>query len=531
MKENKVMSVENALNLVKDEDCIAISSAGLIGYPDYIAWALEEKFLTTGHPCNLALYSGCGHGVPFLHEGDARFAHPGFLRKVICSHPDPVPDMRKLIEKDAFQAYILPQGVLQHLYRCSAAHEPGLLTKIGIGTYIDPRQEGGKANKVTTEDIVRVMEIDGEEYLFYKAFPVTVAIIRGTTADEHGNVTIEHEALKLEMLEIALAAKAQKGKVIVQVERVAENGSIKPKDVVVPGELVDAIVVVNDVTKHHRQTAATVYNPYLSGETRAPMPTVDESKEIELQANDIVCRRALFELFPGAVVNVGVGIGAGIGDLARNEGIERDLTFTLELGAFGGAPMSMADFGSTMNPTAFVSHTSMFDFYHGGGLDITFLGAAQVDKDGNVNSSKFGGHVAGQGGFIDISQSSQKVVFCTYFAAKGLKSSVVDGKLVIDQEGAVPKFVDKVDQITFSAKMAVEMGKPVIYVTERGVFELTPEGIMLTEVAPGIDVEKDIVANMGFRPLISENLKYMDSRIFVPSKIGYVKDFFAKLEN
>lgn len=530
MKKNKVMSVENALNLIKDSDCVAISAAGLIGYPDYIACALEERFLATGHPCDLTLYSGCGHGVPFLHEGDARFAHPGFLKKVICSHPDPVPDMRKLIEQDAVQAHILPQGVLQHLYRCAAAHEPGLLTQIGIGTYIDPRQEGGKANHITTEDIVRLMEIDGEEYLFYKAFPVTVAIIRGTTADEHGNISIEHEALKLETLEIAMAAKAQRGKVIVQVQRVAENGTIKAKDVVVPGELVDAVVVVDDVAKHHRQTAATIYSPYLSGELRAPAPVAEDDKKIELGANDIICRRALYELFPGAVVNVGVGIGAGIGDLARTEGIERDLTFTLELGAIGGAPMSMADFGATMNPTAFVSHTSMFDFYHGGGLDITFLGAAQVDREGNVNTSKFGGHVAGQGGFIDISQSSRKVVFCTYFTAKGLKSSVADGNLIIEQEGSVPKFVEKVDQITFSAEYAAATGKPVIYVTERGVFKLTSHGIMLTEIAPGINFERDIVANMGFRPLVSENLKVMDSRIFTPSKIGYADDFLAKLD-
>ncbi|MGN1002876.1 MAG: acyl CoA:acetate/3-ketoacid CoA transferase [Oscillospiraceae bacterium] len=531
MEKSKVMSVGSALDLIRDEDCIAISSAGLIGYPDYIACALEERFMNTGHPRDLSLYSGCGHGVPFLHEGDARFAHPGFLKKVICSHPDPVPGIRKMIEENAFQAYILPQGVLQHLYRCAAAREPGLLTKIGIGTYIDPRQEGGKANSITTEDIVRVMEIDGEEWLYYKAFPVTAAIIRGTTADEHGNVSIEHEALKLELLEIAMAAKARKGKVIVQVERVAENGTIKPKDVVVPGELVDAVVVVDDVAKHHRQTAATVYNPYLSGEARAPVSAAGTDEPAELQANDIVCRKALYELFPGAVVNVGVGIGAGIGDLARAEGIERDLTFTLELGAFGGAPQSKADFGATMNPTAFVAHPSMFDFYHGGGLDITFLGAAQIDREGNVNSSKFGGHVAGQGGFIDISQSSRKVVFCTYFTAKGLKASVKNGGLVIEQEGEVPKLVEKVDQITFSAKTAVEMGKPVLYVTERGVFELTPDGIMLTEVAPGVDVEKDIVANMGFRPLISGDLKQMDERIFTPAKMGYAKDFFAKLEN
>lgn len=525
MKKTKQTSLHQAVSLIRDGDCIAVSAAGLIGYPDYIASGLEEEYQKSGHPAELTLYSGCGHGVPFLHEGDARFAHPGLLKKVICSHPEPVPGVRKLIEDNKIEAYILPQGVLQQLYRCSAARQPGLLTKIGLGTYIDPRQEGGRANSVTKKDIVSLLELDGEPWLFYRSFPVDAAIIRATTADPDGNLTIEHEALRLEILEIALAAKASGGRVIAQVERMAGRNSLNPKSIVVPGELVDAVVVAEDVPRHHRQTAATVYNPYLSGELRAPERESSAPEPCALAANSIVCRRAAFELFPGAVVNVGVGIGSGIGAVARAEGLEKEVTFTLELGAFGGTPQSMADFGSSENPTAFIAHPSMFDFYHGGGLDITFLGAAQIDRFGNVNASKFGGHAAGQGGFIDISQSSRRVVFCTYFRAKGLKAVSEEGRLKIEEEGQTAKLVANVEQITFSADMALKAGQQVVYVTERCVFELKPEGLTLTEIAPGVDLQRDIISQMEFAPIVSRHCKTMDSRIFVPGLMELSKDF------
>ena len=359
------MSAGQALELIRDGDCVAVSSAGLVGYPDYLAKCLEERYCAQGHPRDLTLYAGCGHGVPFLHAGDARFAHPGMLKRTICAHPEPVPDFRALIERDDIEAYILPQGVLQHLYRCCAAREPGLLTKVGLGTYVDPRQEGGKANRITTEDIVRVLELDGEDWLYYRAFPVTVALIRGTTADEQGNLTIEHEALKLELLEIALAAKACGGRVIAQVERVAASGTLNPHHVVVPGRLVDAVVVTEEPETYHRQTAATVYNPGFCGEIRAPRRGGAEEAPAALSAEDVICRRAVYELCPDAVVNVGVGIGSGVGAVARAEGMAEQVTFTIELGAIGGVPQSKADFGVSMNPDAFLAHPSMFDFYHG----------------------------------------------------------------------------------------------------------------------------------------------------------------------
>lgn len=519
MKRDKVMSAESALDMIADGDCMAISAAGLVGYPDYVVKCLEDRFVGTGHPRALTLYAGCGHGVPFLRQGDQRFGHEGFLKRTICSHPDVVPDLRGLIEQNKLEAYVLPQGVLQHLYRTSACREPGLLTKIGIGTYIDPRQDGGKINSATTEDIVQVMELDGEEWLFYKSFPVNVALIRGTTADENGNVTIEREALKLETLEIALAAKAGGGRVIVQVEQTAAAGTLKPKDIVIPGELVDAIVVTENPIEYHRSTAGTAYSPYMSGEVKCPASEATRPRDV-LEPNDIICRRAAYELFPGAVVNVGVGIGSGLGPVAAVENMQDRVTFTLELGVFGGIPQQAEDFGVAVNPVSFLSHTSMFDYYHGGNLDMTFLGAAQVDKNGNVNVSKFGGRAAGQGGFIDISQTARKVVFCTYFTAKGFKAAIGGGELHIEKEGAVAKFVEDVDQITFNGALARAAGKEVCFVTERCVFALAPEGLMLTEVAPGVDLERDILAQMHFRPLISAELKVMDARVFTPGRMG-----------
>lgn len=517
--KNKVVNVDAALDLIRTGDTIAVASAGLVGYPEYIVKCLEERFEADKTPGNLTVYCGCGHGVKNVHSGADRFAHEGMVKRYVGSHPDVSPALRTMIERNQIEAYVFPQGVIQQLYRCSAARQPGLLTKIGMGTYIDPRQDGGKMNGVTTEDMVRLMEVDGEEYLFYKSKPVNVAIIRGTTADEAGNVTIEHEALKLEILEIALAAKASGGKVIVQAERVAAAGALHAKDVVVPGTLVDAVVAAREPDKYHMQTAGTVYSPYFSGELKRPASAAAVSPE-RLSGADIVCRRAAFELFRGAVVNVGIGIGAGIGPVADVEGIEPDITFTLELGVFGGTPMPRPDFGAAVNPRAFISHASMFDFYHGGGLDVTFLGAAEIDKNGNVNVSKYAGRAAGQGGFIDISQTSKKIVFCNLFKAKGMEVAVEDGKLTVSAEGAIGKFVEEVAQITFNAGQALREGHEVIYVTERAVFRYTREGMVLTEIAPGIRLKEDVLDQMGFEPVVSPELKLMDGRIFIPRKMN-----------
>ena len=516
--KSKVVSINEALDMVKDGDTLAISAVGGIGYPDYVAAKLEERFLERKTPGNLTLYSAGGHGSGGNYRNDDRFAHPGFLKRLVCTHTKVVPKLREMIEKDEFEAYVLPQGVLNQLYRCSAARQPGLLTKIGMGTYVDPRQEGGKLNSVTKEDLVKVMPIDGEEWLFYKSAPITVALIRGTFADESGNVTIDHEPLKLEMLECAMAAKASGGKVIVQVEQAAQNYSLKARDVVIPGELVDAVIVAENLEVHHQVGRADI-NPYASGRLKCPTSVLPSPPSV-IGGDEILCRRGAFELFPEAVINLGVGIGAAVGEVAAYEGMQDMLHFTLELGVLGGTPLASPNFGLALNPTSFVSPPTMFDFYHGGNLDIAVLGAAEFDKYGNVNVSRFGGHPNGQGGFIDISQSAKKVVFCAAFTAKGLETKVTDGKLSIVSEGKLKKFVDKVDQITFNGRIAYEAGHEVFFVTERAVFKIEEEGVVLIEVAPGIDLEKDILPQMDFKPIISKNLKTMDERIFRPGKMG-----------
>jgi len=515
----KVMDISSALDLIKCGDTIAISSASMVGYPEFIIKSLEERYIETQKPAALTLYAGCGHGNPVGYGADDRFGHPGFLKRTVCTHPQVVPKLGKFIDSGEIEAYAFPQGVVNQLYRCSAAKQPGLLTKIGIGTYVDPRQDGGKLNSATTEDLVELQVVDGEDYLFYKTRPIHVSVIRGTSADEDGNITIEEESLKLEVLEIAMAAKSSGGKVIVQVKNAVAKGSLKAKDVIVPGELVDAVVVCEDVANYHRQTAGTVYSPFMSGQLACPPGAVSEPKAV-LAADDIVCRRAVYEISRSSVINVGVGIGVGVGAVADVEGIIKDVTFTLELGVFGGTPQAKADFGSAVNATSYLAHPSMFDFYHSGGLDIAFLGAAQIDADGNVNVSKFGGRAAGQGGFIDISQTAKKVVFCTYFKAKGFESSVKNGKLSINSEGKVSKFVKKVDQITFNGKLSREKGQEVVICTERCVFKLCPEGVKLIEIAPGVDLEKDILSQMGFEPIIEGELGVMDERIFTPGRMG-----------
>ena len=513
--KTKVMKIEEAVGLVNDGDGIVTSMAGSIGNPEYLVKGLEDRFLATGSPKGLTLFSGCGH------PSDARFAHPGFLKRFIGSHPSPCPPIMGMINDNAFEAYGLPQGILQQLYRCAAAKQPGLLSKIGMGTYIDPRQDCGRLNEAAKDSICRIMEVDGEEWIYYKSYPINVAFIRGTTADESGNMTIEEEALKLELLETALAAKASKGKVVIQVKNVVANGSLKAKDVVVPGEIVDAIVVVEDTQTYHMQTNRTFYSPYLSGELRAPQGAIAPPPEV-LDLAEIIGRRAVYELYPGAVVNVGLGVGVGVCSVAAVENMVDRVTFTLELGAFGGTPTPKSDFGATKNPASFISHPSMFDFYHGGGLDIAFLGSAEVDREGNVNVSRFGELKAGraQGGFIDISQSARKVVFCAYFKGGGLKAAVDGGKLSITQEGKDAKFVDTVNQITFNGRLAAEKGQEVVYITERCVFKLTKEGLELTEIAPGADLDKDVLSQMDFKPAISKDLKVMDERIFVPGRMG-----------
>jgi propionate CoA-transferase len=392
---------------------------------------------------------------------------------------------------------------------------------VGLGTFVDPRNGGGKINDRTTEDRVELITVNGEDYLFYKSLQLDVAFLRGTTADPEGNITMEREALTMEALAVATAVHNADGLVIVQVERVSESGSLSPREVRIPGILVDCVVVAEP--EHHWQTFGTPYSPALSGELRRVRNSIPA---LELSQGKVMARRAAMELRPDSVVNLGIGMPEGVANVAAEEHILDYLTLTAEPGAMGGMPTGGLDFGSAVNAHAILDQPSQFDFYDGGGLDAAFLGMAQADRAGNVNVRRFGSKLAGAGGFINISQNAKRLVFLGTFVAPS-QCQVKDGGLVIADGVAVPKFLADVEQRTFSGEYAAQTGQPVLYVTERCVFLLTPDGLELIEVAPGVDLEKDVLAHVGFEPIIRGAPKLMDARIFADEPMGLKDDLLT----
>lgn len=507
--KNKVISAEQAIALVKDGDVVCTTGFVQSCIPEALHAALEKRFVETKAPKGLTLIMCAGAGDS-KGLGTGRLHHEGLLSRVIAANFGRMPKVAQAAQENKITGYNLPQGVISKLYRSCAAGSPGLFTKVGLHTYVDPRLGGGKVNDVTKEDIVKHVDVDGEEWLFYKATPIDVALIRATSADPSGNLSMEKECLTLDVLAQAMAAHNNGGVVIAQVERIVEQGSIKPKDVRVPGILVDCVVVAEE-PEMHRMNYGVMYNPALSGEIRIP---VDAIPKMELDERKIIARRAAFELPPNGVINLGVGAPDGVAAVAAEERVTPYITMTTEAGAIGGVLAGGSSFGASANAHAIIDQNQMFDFYHGRGLDLTCLGMAECDQFGNVNTSKFGGRLNGCGGFIDISQNARAVVFAGTFTAGGLEVEIHYGKLKIVKEGRARKFVNNVEQITFSGPYASRKSQPVIYVTERCVFQLTPGGLELIEVAPGIDIEKHILPHMDFKPIINKPMP-MDRRIFV----------------
>jgi propionate CoA-transferase len=520
-KKGKIVTAEEAVRIIRSRDTIATGGFVGTGFPEHIAIALESHFLENNHPRELTLVYAAGQGDG-KDRGLNHFAHLGLVKRVVGGHWGLVPKLQKLALDNKIEGYNLPQGVISHMYRDIAAHKPRTITTVGIGTFVDPLNGGGKINAITTEDLVERVQFDGNDYLAYKTFPVNVAILRGTTADTDGNVTMEKEALTLEALAIATAARNSGGFVIVQVERVADRGTLKARDVKIPGIMVDCVVASDP--ENHWQTFGVPYDPSFSCEIKVPVQSLPP---MEMDERKVIARRAAFELIPNSVVNLGIGMPEGVSNVANEEKIIEYLTLTAEPGVIGGLPAGGLNFGAAVNTEALIDQPSQFDFYDGGGLDLAFLGLAQADAAGNLNVSKFGPKLAGAGGFINISQNAKKVVFVGTFTAGGLEVGIEDKKLTIHQEGRVKKFVKAVEHVTFSGAYAISKRQPVRYVTERCVFALTADGMELIEVAPGVDMEKEILQQMEFDPIIKGTPALMDERIFSPEPMGLKGDLFA----
>ena len=517
----RVVTADAAAKLIESGDTLLIGGSGAgHSVPDALIAAIGRRFVAEGAPRSLTTVHPVGLG-DHGNRGIGHLAHPGLLKRVVAGALVDSPPVERLAAANKIEAYTLPQGCLSQLTREMAAGRPGLVTHVGLGTFVDPRHGGGRQSECATEDMVDLIDIDGREYLFFKPIKIDVALLRGTTADEDGNVTMEHEAVFGEMISMAQAARRAGGLVIVQVKRMALRGTLPPKQVKIPGMLVDLLVVEPDQT----QTYHTVHDPAYAGELKVPLSQI---ATVPFGVRKVVARRASLELFPGAICNLGSGISTGIASIAAEEAVLDDVVLTNEQGLIGGAPATGNEPGAGRNYQAMIDQPYQFDFYDGGGIEIAFLSFAQVDANCNVNVSRFGDRIIGPGGFINISQNAQTMVFSGTFTSGGVDIDWPGGTTRIAREGREKKFVRAVQQVTYSGALAQQNGQRTLFVTERAVFRRNEAGrLELIEIAPGIDVERDILAQMEFRPDVSPALKPMDPRLFLPQKMGLAETIAA----
>ncbi len=526
MKKPKFLTGDEAAALINDNSTIATIGMTLVSASETILKAIEKRFLETGSPNHLTLVHSCGQSD--RDRGIQHFAHEKMLHKIIGGHWGLQPKMMDLIAQNKILAYCIPQGQFAQLYRSMAGGEPGKITKVGLGTFVDPRIDGGKMNDITKNapDISDIVTIDGEEYMRYKPIPLDYCIIRGTYIDELGNLTTDEEAMQLEVFSAVMACKKFGGTVIAQAKYKVKSGSLHCKRVIVPGVFIDAAVICPNPKEDHRQTHSFSFDPAYCGDIKVP---VANSDALPLSLRKVIGRRALCELKKNNILNVGTGIPNDvIGPILAEEGVSDDVTITVESGIYGGIPLGGIDFGIAKNNFALVRHDDQFDYYNGAGVDVTYMGAGEIDPEGNVNATKLGPKPTGAGGFIDITTNAKHVVFCSSFTGKGLVCSFENNKLHIIKEGELIKFVNRVQQISYNGKIARQKGQKMHYVTERAVFELCSEGLVLTEIAPGIDLQTQILNLMEFSPIISPDLKEMDSALFYHNKVFGLKKYLSE---
>jgi len=517
-KMKKIITAQEAAELVQDG--MTLSTQGIIctSIPEDLIQALGTRYRETGSPRNITLFYASGIGDN-AEGGMNALAQEGLVGELHCAHMGTTPKMAALVKENKFPAFIVPQGVNAQLFRAIAGKKPGVITHVGLKTYADPRVEGCKGNQAAIDsgkEVVELVTLGGQDYLRYLPRNIDICFIRGTSADELGNICIDKEAIEFDQFAIAAATRNCGGIVVVQVERVVEHGNLKPHEVIIPGTLIDYVVIA-DPQNHRQCIADDRYHPEWSGEARIPASAV---KPLALTERKICGRRAAYLLKKGDHVNLGIGMPESVSAVAAEEGFSDSIAMSVECGIFGGVPLGGLRICCDHNPDSIISHVDTFDIYDGGGINVAVLGAAEIDQYGNVNVSKFNGKTTGPGGFINITQSTQNVAFVGTFTAGGNAYEIGDGKLKIVKEGRNIKFKKNVEQITFSGEYAAETGKTILYVTERAVFRLVTGGIELIEIAPGVDLQKDILDRMEFKPFIAKDLKEMDARIFTDAPMG-----------